>query len=770
MSIVPPLASLFHGDVNIERGCDIDSFGYGDLTVYRNAYINGTDESFGPTSGTVIVAGGVGIGKSVNIGKDLQVLTGITNLTETHIDTTNGLFTVTGGNAVMISVGDASTFQVTGGNLNLISTNNTALLRGGLNSLDAIQIFASNSAGGVNVQSGQAGQIALTAGSGGIYGVTSSGNISLTANNASGYFTVNSSAGNQNLTFSLNGTTDSQVLIESAGTNATLPAIQVNTKNTAGNITISNNGGLGEGAIYELAGSGGYHLTTNTGGPIQITAQDAASYLVVNSTTANKNLTIAVNGATNSSLILQSEGTNPTQAILIQNTNTAGSISIYQPPSSAGGVFVHTGSDGLSADTQLGGGISLVANGAYSQFINQTTTDFQDLRIAVQGNTDSKLVLSSTGTGNQAITIAATGSTSGIFATAAGPIQINTSDSNNGIQIGTITQVPVRIGTTNSTTTIYGNLDVRGTTTTIESTVVQVSDNILELNSAPFGTADAGVALKRYQPANDTALGDVVSDTPEYTGTAQSGTSTSITLSNTDTALDDFYNGWWVKIISGTGTGQVRRIRSYNAITKVATIYTTADQTGILGSPIPIEGLDFSTAPDNTSVYGLYPCEFIIAMWDSSNKEYAIVCSPMISGSAFPTIAHYVDLHINNLTANALYINTINGATADRLIFVTLMDNSTTPVEMIDFPFNYGIYFVLVKPTTAASTRTHAIFAIGRLNNSNCGQVVRLIGVKGVNGDNLDIQWPANSFPQLLYRGAPGTGTQTQYSVKVITA
>ena len=40
----------------------------------------------------------------------------------------------------------------------------------------------------------------------------------------------------------------------------------------------------------------------------------------------------------------------------------------------------------------------------------------------------------------------------------------------------------------------------------------------------------------------------------------------------------------------------------YTSLTKVATIYTTADQTGVLNNPTPIEGLDWTTEPDNTSV------------------------------------------------------------------------------------------------------------------------------------------------------------------------
>lgn len=765
-----PLASLFHGDITIDQGCDTSSYGFGDLSVNRNAYIGvgGTTAGINPTTGSLVVFGGAGILGDSNLGGTLTV-NSTSNLQATFIDTTLGPLSVSGGNSVTMSVGGAVSFTSTGGNTSLISTNNNTIIQAGLNAYDAVQIVASDAAGGINVLSGASGQIALTAGSGGIQGMTSAGNINLTANNGSGSFVVNSSAGNQNLTLAQFGGTDSGIVITASGDNTTNNAIQITTTNTAGNISINNNGGAGAGSITTLTGSGGYIVTTNTGGPIQMTAQAAASYIVVNSTGANQNLTIGLNGFTDSSLILQSAGTNTSQAVLIQTTNTAGSILINQPSSSSGGVDIHTGSAGLHADTQTGGGIGFLANGASSSFINQTTADGQDLTVCVQGTTGSKLVLCSQGTGVQSILLQATGSSGGIYATAAGPISINTSDNINGIQIGTVQSTPVNIGYTSSTTTILGNLDVRGTTTTYESTVVTIADNILELNSAPGGIADAGVAVKRYQSANNSCVGAVVGDTPEVSSFAQAGAAGEITLDVLDTESDNYYNGYWIKIISGTGACQVRRIKAYNSLTKVASIYTTADQTGVLNNPTPVEGLDWLTTPDDTSKYGLYPCEWIVSMWNESLKEFSLVCSNFVSGAPTIPIAHYINLHINNLTANAITATTINGTTADTQAVFNLTDNSTIPVVVTNFPYNYGIYIVLICPTTSTSTRCYGIFMMGRLNGGACGSVARLISVRGTSNEQLDFSWPAASFPQVSYRPAPGVAGTTSYTLKVIT-
>lgn len=767
-----PLAFLQHGDFNIEQGCDIPSYGYGDISVAHHAYIKGTTNSTNSSDGTLVVNGGIGVNLDSNLGGKLTVMS-TSNLQTTLIDTSLGPFNVSGGNPVIINVQQNSSIMTGTGNLTLFASNGNMDIGSGSNNNSAVRIFSDNSDGGINIYSGQAGQLQLTAGSGGIQGLTSNGNINLTANNASASFVTNTSAANQNLVIGVNGSTDSQLLLQSSGINTTNSAIKILTTNVNGNINLSNNNGLSDGQITNLAGSGGYIVTTNTGGPIQFSASAASSYFVVNSTSANQNLTIGVNGATDSRLILQSSGTNSTSAILIQNTNTAGSILLTNGPNSSGQININTGSYGLSAVTQPGGGINFLSNSGVSSFINQTTLDNQNLTICVRGSTASALILCSQGIGPQAITLSSTGPGGGINSIASGPININTSDTNTGINIGTSLQTPVNIGMTNSVTTINGDLNVKGITTSVNSQTVEIVDNILIVNSGPTGTADGGMGIKRYQSANDTCLGDVVADTADnyngglYNTVPSNGTSTTFNLDPSDTSPDNYYNGWWVKIISGTGACQVRRIK--NNIAGVVTIYSTADQTGVLANPIPVEGLNFVTTLDNTSVYGLYPCEFILSIWDSSVNEYALVCSPMVGTSSQPTIAHYVDLHINNLIANNIQANTINGIIADSFTTVTLIDNSSTPVTITGFPSNCGLYIAMVRPTTSISTRPSAIFVLGRLCANVCGQVTRLIGVRGVSNDNLDIQWPIGQNPALMYRPAGGINSTTSYTIRIMT-
>ena len=76
------------------------------------------------------------------------------------------------------------------------------------------------------------------------------------------------------------------------------------------------------------------------------------------------------------------------------------------------------------------------------------------------------------------------------------------------------------------------------------------------------------------------------STTHHDSGTLQAGTSTTVTLKATASATNDIYNGMYVNITGGTGSGQTRLIEDYNGTTKVATV-----------------GEAFTVTPDATSTY-----------------------------------------------------------------------------------------------------------------------------------------------------------------------
>jgi hypothetical protein len=762
-----PLSTIFEGDVTLGLGSDVTQFGYGDLNVNRHGRFYGTTEAISPTEGTLVSYGGLGVEKDAHLGSNLYVYK-TSYLSPTFVDTSNGVMSVSGGNSVNIQVGDNSKFISTGGSLTLSALSNNVNIASGLNSNNAIKIIATDSSGGVWVESGSGvGAINVISGSGGVSLYTSSGNMNLTGNYAQTNIINNTLSNNQNLSINLTGNTDSQLSIQSEGNNTTLSAILINTVNNAGCIMLSNNNGLGAGTISLLSGSGGFNVYTNTGGSSNIVTQAGNTNILLNSANTGQVMTIGVNNKTDSALIIQSEGINTTQdALQIKTTNTAGNIVISQEPFSMGAVNITAGRGGFNVDTQTGGLVSVVANGNTSLYSNATTDDYQDLTVSVTGNTNSRVNIISEGTSNESIHIYSTG---GVYAQSDGPINIQSTNILNGIQIGTqVANIPVQIGTANSQTTIYGNLDVRGTTTTIDSENVTIKDNITIVNNGPSGTANGGLGVKRWQSANNTGIGDVVVDTPDETGyLTNTNTVTTITLPFTSNSTDDYYKDWWIRIMTGTGANQVRKIKSYSGSTKVATIYSTSDQTdeNVLNNTTPVEGMDFLTVPDNTSEYALFPCGYEFMIWNEFSNQFEFGCAPNSSNNS---LTHYADLQVNDLTSNNINTTTINNVTADIIYNITLTNNSTTPVPITGFTKNYGIYMVMVEATVA--TGAYALFSIGRNSYSgNSGVVARLTSVKGVNDEQLDMQWPANDVPYLYYRPSKGISGTSQYRLKIMS-
>jgi hypothetical protein len=103
--------------------------------------------------------------------------------------------------------------------------------------------------------------------------------------------------------------------------------------------------------------------------------------------------------------------------------------------------------------------------------------------------------------------------------------------------------------------------------------------------------------------------GDSTADTggADYIGStnsAQEGDATSITLSNTDTALSSQYIGMAIYITAGTGAGQYGYINSYNAGTKIAQVYKMSDGTAGWDH---VTGASIVSALDATTEYSIEP-------------------------------------------------------------------------------------------------------------------------------------------------------------------
>jgi hypothetical protein len=123
-----------------------------------------------------------------------------------------------------------------------------------------------------------------------------------------------------------------------------------------------------------------------------------------------------------------------------------------------------------------------------------------------------------------------------------------------------------------------------------------------------------------------------LSRTIRETGTAQSGSSGSITLQSGATSIVDAFKRSFIYIISGTGAGQSREATAYNGTTKVATV-----------AP------NWSVNPDNTSVYRIVTQEHYEANtigWDvnavANNSTDTLDIT--VTGQASKNIAWYCRL------------------------------------------------------------------------------------------------------------------------------
>jgi hypothetical protein len=141
-------------------------------------------------------------------------------------------------------------------------------------------------------------------------------------------------------------------------------------------------------------------------------------------------------------------------------------------------------------------------------------------------------------------------------------------------------------------TTISGNLTIIGTTTSIQSTNTLLTDNIFVLNSGPSGSKDSGLIIQRFQIDNDTSNGDVVNDNafisdiiPLQSGMNINQIKFSVSLS----PIDNYYSGWYIKIINGFSNSQVRKIISYTGSTRVATLSSSfTTQNPVIGDLISL--------------------------------------------------------------------------------------------------------------------------------------------------------------------------------------
>ena len=150
-------------------------------------------------------------------------------------------------------------------------------------------------------------------------------------------------------------------------------------------------------------------------------------------------------------------------------------------------------------------------------------------------------------------------------------------------------------------------------------------------------------------------------------GTAQAGGASTITLAATASDVNDIYNGFFVRVISGTGSDQTRIISDYVGSTKVATV-----------------SVAWGTPPDATSVYVVVPGGDIVS---EPTVPLTITAQDVYDQLTLYDVVAVSDLNdlsaADLATAFALYdiatVSDVNGATGEVIIDAEdLLDASYT--------------------------------------------------------------------------------------------
>lgn len=814
-------AAVFAGGVGVAKkvflNSTLDVQGH---TTLDQVSIDTTDGNFSITGSNGISATPAGAISFTSSADDVSLTASGSGRTITLTSSGTTSLTSSGG-AINLNANNTSAYTVTGAfNLTHTSTLGRVILSSGKNTLDAITLNATNPAGGITASCGTTGMSFTSTG----------GPFAISGQNALSSLTLATNASAQDLYLHLTGATGSRIYLNSEGTGN--DAVKFNA--SAGGITATcvNN-----------------FTTTVSAGSFSITGNNAASGLTLNTNGASQDLSFALTGETNSKISMASSGTG-TGAITFTASNggiTSTSVSTYSNTVSAGPIVLSaTGSSSSFTNTATNNGhdLSIAQAGNYQcrlvlsstgttadaiymnasaggiEFdaiknfdVNVTTGYFS---ITSTGTTSSSSLLKHTSTGtSQNLKLELAGAFSNslqiysastnvtdaidIQATAGGinidaleQIYIDSADTTQGIKIGyNSNSTPVYIGHTTSEVyvgqnmTVGGNLTVNGTATYINSEIVTIEDNVFIIHSGPTASTDTGILAKRYQTVDGTS-NDVVTDTPDASGTAQDGSSTTITLASGSNASNDFYKNYWIKITGGTGVGQIRKIKSYVGSTKVATIYATGET----------DGLDFATAPDNTSTYSLYSHNFIASFFDESADEYVIGyaandpgASPGMIAITEKPLVHLGEIDVdrkitvdtinehssnNGVTietvnikdGNLTNVGLINGNTVDITEQVTLTDAAGTANSVaLTAPGTSGSYMIIVRSTGSSSCAT---FMLSKSVASQVGQVNRLTASVGVDSDLIHIEYPTNSKPKLYFQIAPGTGNKV-FNCKTIT-
>ena len=710
---------------------------------------------------------------------------------------------------------------------------------GGSSSVDAIQITATDTTEGnvlikgygsytssipavqIEANNATSGQILLTSAGAStsvdaikiIATDTTDGNVVITGSG-------NYAATNPAVLINAPNTASGQIRLTSAGASTTVDAIQIlATNSTDGNVLIKGSGNFSasnpaitlqadnatSGQILITSASG---ASTNAGVAIKATDTTNGQVLIQGSgshAAGNPAIKLYTDNATSGQIeLLSASDSTSVDAILLSATGTTGGLIHLQ---SAGGTAPSINLDATSTtgqvlvqsahDSTSQNSIKLLASGTTEGNVliqgRGTNTNNPAIKLLSDNTTSGQVLIQANGNISNAVRILANNATNGGIDIDAigGTITIDTTNTTNGISIGTATAgVPVTIGTSSSLTTIAGNLIVQGTTTTMNSEVITVEDNTLLLNSGNGELGlDSGVTIRRFQTPNDAGTGDVVTNPNpiQESGAFQAGSATpgTLVLAAHSSSVDDFYKGWWIKVTSGTGVDQVRRIKSYVGSTQTATLYVTADNTNNANGPAFTDGLDLTTAPAAADTYQLYSDSFVSTYFNESGDAWTIGTSPLeanaisASGTSLVPKVQYKNQNTGSVDIYPLVYDNVHATASTTTITINLRGHGQSVGDKVYISNSSGLTPSL---TTGAyviqtvATNTFTITAAASTTSTSASSVTVKLMKTSVLYTN-EIRLHDSSYGSIVIPGLtatqdisiPKTDTTTWFSVNLIT-
>ena len=507
--------------------------------------------------------------------------------------------------------------------------------------------------------------------------------------------------------------------------------------NTANSISI--NRASGDGFVHNVTGTNSITLKSSIN-----TANTWAQF----GTSSNHELRLMTNGSSRiyisntgavtmpgSVLITSSGSLNVTGATTLNNVNIGGALSV------TGNITGTLATAAQTSITSVGTLTGLTSSGIVS--ITNTTD-------STSSSTGALVMSGGIGINDTADAIS---STNGGSLTTAGGMAIA-----KKLFVGTDALVGGNL-------TVTGNLTISGTTTTVNTTSTLIKDNTLTLNSGPAGTGyDSGVLIQRFQDENNAGTGDVVNDIAEETYAISSATSTTATLPSGANITADYYKDWYIKITSGAGNNQVRKVIGYTgSTTRVLTLNTS-----------------FATTPSASDTINLYNKPISTILWQESNKQFITAFTSTDVSAGALSIIDYADLRTNSLIANRIRVgdstdtnttrmisaldSTITTGSTNRLIAVGKASSANNQAEMM---FNWtadGSSSNNLRLGLHSAGIVNSTFILG---NGNMGIGTSLPDRK------LEINSSTGNCLRLTYNDTDGTATtycdQTISSAGVVT-